>query len=361
VEADVGFERVRSAWQQLGPNARYFTQTPEWIELLAARLDGDVAWGALVVDGRPAAVAVLRRSVRRAAGVKLRILSRIRAGEAHHLAAEGLLDREAFGAHRLRDLLDVCGPWDVMWLVELRAGSPWLELAGAQELVRAEPHGGAGVLDTRPPFGQRWSAVPKNMRNSIRKARGRLDANGGAEIVVARGAEIAAAYERFVELEASGWKAHRAGALADMPHDRGLNGDYLRSCATAQVRSLNLDGRMIAGQLAVTTARTLFLTKIAYDETFAELSPSNVLMAELIEACCEDPAIDRIDCLEWHPWHPRWGMVREPTYSLIAFNRRSLRGLAARAARGGWELANRASTRGSALRPTRRGSERVDA
>lgn len=234
----------------------------------------------------------------------------------------------------------------MLWLLGLRAGSPWLELADAA-LVRAEPDRGAGVLDTSLAFGDCWRAVPKNMRNSIRKARRKIDEQGGAEVVVATGPDVAAAHERFVELEASGWKAHQLNALANMPIEGGLWRDYLRVADTAQVRSLRIDGRLAAAQITVTRARTLFLLRIAYDEEFASLSPSNVLMADLLEACCNDPAIDRIDCLMWQPWQQRWGMAREPTYSLVMFNQRTVRGLAARAARRGWERFNRASAPGS--------------
>jgi CelD/BcsL family acetyltransferase involved in cellulose biosynthesis len=122
-----------------------------------------------------------------------------------------------------------------------------------------------------------------------------------------------------------------------MPVEGGLWREYLRTAANTQVRSLFVDGRFAAGQIGITSARTLFLARIPYDEELSELSPSNVLMADLIEDCCNDPAIDRIDCMMWQPWHQRWGMDREPTYSLTVFNEKTARGLAMRAAWRAWE------------------------
>jgi CelD/BcsL family acetyltransferase involved in cellulose biosynthesis len=87
-----------------------------------------------------------------------------------------------------------------------------------------------------------------------------------------------------------------------------------------------MDNRIAASQLSVRVGRTLFLLKIAYDEQLAYLSPGNVLMANLVESCCEDPDVDRIDCTVWQPWHQRWGMTREPTFRFTAFNSRSVRG-----------------------------------
>jgi CelD/BcsL family acetyltransferase involved in cellulose biosynthesis len=352
------FERVRSAWRELGAHALYFFQTPEWIELLAARLEGDVAWAAVLANGRPAAASVLLRSVRRAGPVNLILLHRVRFGEAQLLYADGLLDREAFGRRGLRELVDASGPWHVLRLEGLRLGSPWLELADAG-LVRGEPERGVGVLDASLAFDECWRAVPKNMRNSIRKARRKMDENGGAEVSVATGTELSAAYERFLELEASGWKA--GGALADMPLEEGLWRDYLRVADTAQVRSLRIDGRLAAAQITVTWGRTLFIPRIAYNEELANLAPGSVLMADLLEACCNDPAIDRIDCMMWQPWHQRWGMAREPTYSLTLFNHRTVRGFAARAAWAGSELAKRISARRTAAQTARSGSPPVEA
>jgi len=306
----------------LGSNARSIFQTPEWIEGLAKRVDDDVVWGVLVVTGRPAAVSVLRRSVHREAGVMWNVLSELRVGESQVLYGDGLLDRRLIGGRRLRDLLDASGSWDVLRLTGLRSDSPWLELADCAH-VQAEADGGVGVFDTSCGIEECWGSIHKNMRDSLRKAQRRVAASGDASVVVATGSDVAEAYEAFIELEASGWKGRGAGALVKTRQEREMLRDYLRVSNTAQVRSLHIDGRLVASQVAVTVARTLFLWKIAYDQQFATLSPSNVLMADLVESCCADPGIDRIDCLVWQPWHARWGMVREPTYSLLAFNPRS--------------------------------------
>ncbi len=245
------------------------------------------------------------------------------------------------------------------WLIGLRAQSPWLDLAGPG-LIREEPNKGVGVLDTSLPFEDCWSAVPKNMRDSIRKARRKIDEAGGCEVVVVRGGELAAAFERFVELEGSGWKAAEGGALARLPAQRALWRDYLTGAENAQIRFLYIADRLAAAQITVTTADTLFLPKIAFSEDLARFAPSNVLMADLLEACCTDPALARIDCLAWQPWHPRWGITREPTYALIVFNHRTLRGLVARAARGAWGLFNRRAVQGAGERPTRRDVARIE-
>jgi CelD/BcsL family acetyltransferase involved in cellulose biosynthesis len=335
--SDGAFARARPAWHELGAHAEYFFQTPEWIELLAGRVERDVVWGVVLDGERPAAVAVLRSTLRRAGHIRLDVLSQVRIGESQLPYADGLLDPDAYGGRPLRDLVDACGPWHVLWLTGLRASSPWLALAGEEVLVREEPDGGVGVLDTRVALERCWAAVPRHMRHSIHNARHRIDARGGARIEVASGDDVAVAYQRHVELEACGWKGRAGTSLAERSFDRELLREYLAVEPSAQVRTLWIGGRLAATQVATCVAGTLFLRRIAYAEEYAKCSPSNVLLADLIESCCADPGIERIDCLAWQPWIPRWGMTREPTYSLVAFNQRTVRGTAARASRGGWE------------------------
>ena len=218
---------------------------------------------------------------------------------------------------------------------------------GGPAYVEDEPTGGAGILDTRVGADEWWRTLPVNMRNSIRKARRRIEACGGSEVVVSTAAELPAAYGQFVALESSGWKGAEATSLSHRPAWCELFGAFLGGTGTAQVRSLFVGERLAASQICVTVGGSLVLIKVAYDELLAHLSPGNVLMANLVEECCEDPAVDRIDCTVWQSWHQRWGMVREPTFRLLAFNHRSVRGALVGAAwharrlitrQGGWRV-----------------------
>lgn len=315
-----GFESVRGTWRRLGIHASIYWQTAEYAEALAPRLGDDAVWAELGDGERPAAAALLRRSRRRG----LRVLGAARIGLGNVPFPLCLLDEQAFGDRPLRDLLERFGSWDVLWLTGLRADSPWLSIGGRGGHARVEPHGGVGVLDVATA-----GELPRNMRDAVRKARRRIEAAGGGELTVASGAAIGAAFERHVALEASGWKGRKGTALAARAFERELLGAYAQSAPGAQVRMLSIGGEPAASQLCFTTAGTLALRAIAYDERFADCSPSNVLMADLVEHCRAQAAIERIDCLVWHDWHARWGMTRVPTHTLAAFNAAGARGRAA--------------------------------
>jgi len=354
-----GFESVRWAWQQLGGCAQYFFQSPEWMDLAAAQLEGDLAWGVVTESGRPAAVSVLRRSRLKRAGIGIRVLSDVRVGDMMSPFSDCVLDAkpDVRSGVALDDLLGVTGAWDVLDLRDRRVGSPWLEMAVGRGYVEEDPNGGVGILDTRLVADEWWPTLPVNMRDSIRKARRRIEACGGSEIVVSTAAELPAAYEQFVSLEASGWKGAEATSLSHRPAWRDPFGAFLGRTGTAQVRSLFVGERLAASQICVTVGGSLVLIKVAYDELLAHLSPGNVLMANLVEECCEDPAVDRIDCTGWQSWHQRWGMVREPTYRVLAFNHRSAGGALVGAAwharklitrQGGWRVAGTEGNRAAA-------------
>jgi CelD/BcsL family acetyltransferase involved in cellulose biosynthesis len=329
-----GFESVRWAWQQLDVHAQYYFQDLVWMDSVAELCDQSVLWDIVMESDQPAAVVVVRRFRPRRAGLALRVVSEVRIGDMGYPFVDCLLGAETDNASTVDvdDLLSVGGDWDILNVKARRIGSPWVALAATKGWVEEEPGGGVGILNTRSSPQEWWGNLPKNMRDSVRKARTRIASSGGSELVVSTGGDLPEAFEQFLALEASGWKGSQGGALLRRPVWRDVLGDYLRGTERAQIRSLVIAGRPVASQICVTIGNTLVLMKVAYDEELGRLSPGNVLMANLVEACCEDPAIDRIDCTVWLDWHQRWGMVREPTYRILAFNRRSLRGRAAKAA-----------------------------
>jgi hypothetical protein len=344
-----GFEGVRWAWQQLDVDARYYFQGLAWMDSIATLVDENAVWDVVMESDQPAAVSVLRRLRPGRAGLRLRVLSDVRVGDMGYPFTDSLLGSNAAAPSvEIDDLLRAAGPWDVVNIRSRRAGSPWVVLAASKGWAKEEPDGGVGILDTRSRAGEWWPSLPKNMRDSVRKARGRIAASGSSEVVVSTGAELPAAYERFVALEASGWKGAEGTALSNRPAWRDVLGHYLRTEDTAQIRSLDVGGRPVASQICVSVGSTLVLMKVTYDEQLGRLSPGNVLMANLVEACCENPEIDRIDCTVWQDWHQRWGMVREPTYRILAFNQHSVRGRAAEAA---WNVRRRLIRKSAPAQP----------
>ncbi|WP_213246076.1 GNAT family N-acetyltransferase [Bradyrhizobium sp. sBnM-33] len=141
----------------------------------------------------------------------------------------------------------------------------------------------------------------------LRRQRNRLAEHGAVHFDVARTpAEIAAAVETFLELEASGWKGQRGTALGQDEGDAAfIRRASSELAGTGQCEIVTLR----AGEAPVATAIVLrhqdraFYFKLGVDERFAKFSPGVQLTLELTQHLCADPAIAMVDSTA-NPDHP---------------------------------------------------------
>jgi CelD/BcsL family acetyltransferase involved in cellulose biosynthesis len=328
---------VGPLWTQLldGSPPRSLTQRPEWARSLTEDFHGDDARWFLAEDSQGTVAAIpYQVSVRRLGPLSIRVLSNERHTDG--LAAPRVRPRDLRRA-LLAASAAAGEPLDLLSLNGLRPGTLFLRLATAATsgLVTETQFGGYSVIDTTTGSDTWFAAAGRNLRGSLRKARNRFERTGAMTVTTATTPdEIEGAFKEFVQIEATGWKAG-SGALANRPAEH----DSLRSFMVAAaahgdgvVRTLRLDGRPVAAQIACVTAGTLELLKVAYDDAVAELSPSNLLMADLIRECCDRPDVDRIDLVTNQPWHRRWHPVVHPTYRVHDVNPRRPGGLAGAAA-----------------------------
>lgn len=325
---------VWTALSAVQPPTRHL-QTPEWARAVTEGYHDEAArWLLVEDDGGPLAAVPYRLDVRRLGPLRVRRLANDRPTDA---LIHPRLDPAALRRTLLAASAEAGEPIDVVSLNGLRSGMGFLRLAtasgyGIETEVR---HGGYSTIDTTIGADDWRAAAGKNLRAGLRKAGNRIRRRGTVTVTEATTPDdVARAFDEYVAIEASGWKAE-AGALVNRPRDRALLHRFFVDGAAGGrvlVRILRLDGRPVAGQLAAVTARSLELFKVAYDEAYAELSPSNLLMADLVEACCGRPDVDRIDLLTDQPWHRRWHAASHPTYKARDLDLRRPGGLTSRVA-----------------------------
>lgn len=152
----------------------------------------------------------------------------------------------------------------------------------------------------------------------FRRLKRRLGDGGALEHSVARQAEeIRLALERFLTLEASGWKGKSGTAMIVDRLQAAFAREAVHRLAQrdmCRIHELRLDGRVIASIVVFVEAGFAYTWKTAFDERYSAFSPGTLLMIEVTRQHLADPNIDATDscAVEGHPVMDRlWSERRE--------------------------------------------------
>lgn len=139
--------------------------------------------------------------------------------------------------------------------------------------------------------------------------------------------------QRFIAMEASGWKGREGGAIAERPGNAEYFGAIVAAGSAAGLMrwyTLSASGRPIAMHMCMRTHDTVWMPKIAYDEEFSSYSPGLELLRRVLLDCMEDDTINRLDFIGAPKWLDNWRPARQPHFELRLFNPTALgRGVAA--------------------------------
>lgn len=176
-------------------------------------------------------------------------------------------------------------------------------------------------------------------------------------------AGVAEAFERFLELEAAGWKGRRGTALASEPSRAAFARAFVQGMAQAgkaRIDMLTQDGDAVAMLVMLRDRDRVFSWKIAFDEARARLSPGAQITRYAMRRNLEEAGLAEADSLAIpdHPMiTPLWrGKV---PYARLVVARGPLAGLALAFARA--DLAARRGLRRIAKAVLRRLRPAADA
>lgn len=136
-------------------------------------------------------------------------------------------------------------------------------------------------------------------RKKLRQDWNRLSAEGEVAVRNVRDpAEIGAALEAFLDLEARSWKGGGGTALLSHGRDaafaRRLIAD-LSARGEASVALLTLDGRPIATQVLLYCGRFAYTWKTSFDAEFARFSPGMLLVDRIVTELIDGDGVDLVD------------------------------------------------------------------
>lgn len=208
-----------------------------------------------------------------------------------------------------------------------------LPAASLEVVRRVLPSASFGVIERPDPANPRlqlpatWDellgAVSSKLRGQYRRALRALGGPGQVRLrVVTGGQELGRDLASFLRLEASGWKGEQGTAVLCDPADEALYRGFAECAADRgwlRLALLEVEGRLVAGDLSCAFAGGTFLVKTAYDEQQAASSPGLVLRAEALRAAIEDGSTFYDFLGVAQPYKLRWGGVVQPYSQVTAY------------------------------------------
>ena len=158
----------------------------------------------------------------------------------------------------------------------------------------------------------------KKALKDLHRRRRRLAEQGALEFSIASSPrEVRDALERFLTLEASGWKGKSGALLAHAAlsaFSRGATRLLARE-GKCRVASLTLAGRPLAMGVVILSRGRAYFWKIAFDEEFRAQAPGIHLLYELTRALSARADIDMTDscAIANHPMIDRFWPDRSPS------------------------------------------------
>lgn len=157
-----------------------------------------------------------------------------------------------------------------------------------------------------------WATRGKNLRQNVRTQHSRLKRDGLAPRfeVLSGPADMERAVHDYARIENAGWKGAAATAVRGDDAQTAFYGDMMQRFAAAgeaMACRYFLGDRLAASDLCLLADGTFILLKTAYDQTFAGLSPAQLMRHELYRRLWEGGACRTIEFYgRVADWQRRW-------------------------------------------------------
>lgn len=255
-------------------------------------------------------------------------------GDSHNPDAMAILTKTKFGVwETLQPSQAPLGLWlqnqtnsTASFLSQLRKVLPFPTLlVGVTQqdpdlLPRPEKSSGLSTLDyiqtarvtVNGSFQDYWGRRGKNLRQNLNRQRNRLDREGIQVTlkIITEADEIPQAIVEYGRMESAGWK--NAGGTAI--HIDNNQGKFYRDMLIyfcrhqdALVFQYYYGDQLVATDLCIKDAHSLFILKTTYDETITTSSPAMLMRQEAFEYIFNNQLVEKIEFYgKVMDWHTKW-------------------------------------------------------
>ncbi len=218
--------------------------------------------------------------------------------------------------------------WDLLQLCQLPEGSGTLEAIPRFASQDGHPIGvwqsGASPfvpLETSWPLYCEGLATKhkSNLRNRFK----RLERSGAVELeTIASGGTLSGAVEDGLQLEAAGWKKEAGTAITCDPSVAKFYSTFAGRASERgwlRLHFLASGPKRVAFDYSLLYQNRFYLLKLGYDPAFAAYSPSNLLLAKVMENAFEQ-GLEKYDFLgESADWKQCWAKESTANYWLFVY------------------------------------------
>ena len=168
-----------------------------------------------------------------------------------------------------------------------------LKQALTKGCVRLERDGASSLrIPLKPTWKDFEASISSGRRSDLRRYRRRAESLGEVtfEVVHPDVHTLAGPMEDLLRIEASGWKGQSRTAILSQPRIRNFYESYARSAAEQGMLRfffLRIDGKIIAGRMAVEHSRRLWDLRMGYDESSCRCAPGVLLTHETLRYAVE--------------------------------------------------------------------------
>lgn len=327
-------EQLSGEWRSLCEHSRYDEPfyRPEWIAayVRAFAQDKTVVLATARSGGRLTAVLPLIKEIGLIDGIPAR---KLRAAGNVHTNRFDLVHRVGFGEAAIPavwNALRSMPGWDLLELPDVVIRGAAGELARVARAQGYATHATRAAtspyITLRTPEGAAPHPVARidsKFRSNLRRRMRKLQLRGPVELTCTRKADERLTH--FYELERAGWKGAEQSAIVSNARTREFYEEVSRQCerlGTLRIYTLECAGRPVAMFYGLQQRSRYFLLKTAYDESFSDCSPGQLITQEVLRALAAESCIE-FDFLgvltdwkkDWMPQlrpHSNWYVFRGP-------------------------------------------------